>query len=287
MGVVFAILLLGMVPSAQVTATDAAPKPTETKQSASDPVNLPGDLLTMPKGKSTVIGGIISGVDPIADRLTLKVFGGKQMKILFDERTQVYRDGAKSSLRDLRTNDRASVETMSDGDTVFARSIHMLSRSPEGECHGQILSYDPGASVLTVREPLSPQAIKLVVPAGTAIVRQGQTASRSGAAGVSDLRKGTLISATFESDNKGQGVAHHIAILASPGDELSFSGSVTFLDLHSNQFVVADAQNDQSYKIVFDPASLPAARDLHEGVNVRVTAEFDGSHYIARAITLK
>jgi hypothetical protein len=287
MGVVLAILMLAMVTSAQVNTTDAAPKPMETKQSASEAVDLSGDLLTMPKGKSTVIGGTISAVDPIADRLTLKVFGGKQMKMLFDERTQVYRDGAKSSLRDLRANDRASVETMLDGDTVFARSIHMLSRSPEGECHGQILSYDPGAGVMTVSESLSPEAIKLVVPAGTTIVRQGQAASRSGAASVSDLRKGTLISATFASDNKGQGVAHHIAILASPGDELSFSGSVTYLNLRSNQFVVADAQNDQSYKIVFDPASLPAAHDLHEGVNVKVTAEFDGSHYIARAIALQ
>src|SRR5215471_6194274 len=171
MGVVLAILMLGLVTSAQVTATDAAPKTTEAKQPAPEPGNAPGDLLAMPKGKSTVIGGMISGVDPVADRLTLKVFGGKQMKILFDERTQVYRDGAKSSLRDLRTNDRASVETMQDGDTVFARSIHMLSRSPEGDCHGQIVSYDPGGGVLTVSESLSPEYIKLIVPAGTAIVR--------------------------------------------------------------------------------------------------------------------
>jgi hypothetical protein len=290
MGVLFTILMLGMVTSAQVssaqvTSTDVAAQ-TETKQSVSPPGNS-ADLLTMPKGKSTVIGGTISGVDPIADRLTLKVFGGKQMKIFFDERTQVYRDGAKSSLRDLRANDHASVETMLDGDAVFARSIHMLSRSPEGECHGQIVSYDPGTGVLTVSESLSPESIRLVVPAGTGIVRQGQSASTSRPAGLSDLRKGTLISATFASDMKGQGVASHIAILASPGDELSFSGSVTFLDLHSNQFVVADAQNNQSYKIVFDPASLPGTRDLHEGKNVKVTAEFDGSHYIARAITVQ
>jgi hypothetical protein len=285
MGVVFAILMLGMLVSAQVTSTDVAAQ-TETKESVSTKGN-PADLLTMPEGKSTVIGGTISGVDPIADRLTLKVFGGKQMKILFDERTQVFRDGAKSSLHDLRANDHASVETMLDGDAVFARSIHMLSQSPEGECHGQIVSYDPGTSVLTVSESLSPQSLKLVVPAGTVIVRSGQAASNSRPGGLADLRNGTLISATFASDTKGQGVASHIAILASPGDELSFSGSVTFLDLHSNQFVVADAQNNQSYKIIFDPASLPATRDLHEGKNVKVTAEFDGSHYIARAITLQ
>ncbi len=286
MGVVFAIVMIGMLSSAQPSPADAGSQ-AETNQAVPAKENAPADLLALPKGKSTVIGGTISAVDPIADRLTLKVFGGKQMKILFDERTLVYRDGAKSSLRDLRANDSASVETMLDGDTVFARSIHMLSRSPEGECHGQIVSYDPGTSTLTVSESLSPESIRLVVPAGTTIVRQGQSASKSRSAGFSDLQKGTLISATFASDTKGQGIAHHIAILASPGDELSFGGSVTFLDLRSNQFVVADAGNNQSYKIVFDPAVLPAARNLHEGANVKVTAEFDGSHYIARAITVQ
>jgi hypothetical protein len=126
--------------------------------------------------------------------------------------------------------------------------------------------------------------IKLRVPAGTAIVRQGQAASAPGTAGVSDLVKGTLITAAFSSDNKGQGIANRIAILATPGSEVSFTGSVTFLDLRANQFVVAD--NDQSYKIAFDPAAFPAARNLHEGSNVKVTAEFDGTRYVARTITI-
>jgi hypothetical protein len=292
MGAVFAIAIwmLGAVTFAQTSPADAAVQQVQTKQSDSAKESAPADLLDLPRGKSTVIGGTISSVDPIADSLTLKVFGGKQtkaLKILFDERTQVFRDGAKSSLRDLRANDHASVETMLDGDTVFARSIHMLSKSPEGECHGQIVGYDPGTGLLTVSESLSPETIKLVVPAGTAIVRQGQAASTSRSAGVSDLVKGTLIAASFQSNTKGQGIANHIAILASPGDELTFAGSVTFLDLRAKQFVVADAQNNQSYKIVFDPDSVPAARDLHEGANVKVTAEFDGSHYNARAITLQ
>ena len=140
---------------------------------------------------------------------------------------------------------------------------------------------------MTVSESLSPESIRLVVPARTPIVRQGQNASTSGPASSSDLRKGTLITASFASDTKGQGIAHRIAILASPGDELTFTGSVTFLDLRANQFAVADAQNNQSYKIVFDPTSLPAARDLHEGTNVKVTAEFDGSRYVAHAITVQ
>jgi hypothetical protein len=286
MRLLFAIFMLGAMASAQASTASTPPQQDEPTRSAARAESASGDLLAMPPGKSTVIGGMISGVDPVMDQLTLKVFGGgRPMKILFDERTQVYRDGVKTSLRDLRANDHASVETMLDGTTVFARSIHMLSRSPEGECQGQVVSYEAGTGELTVSESLSPELIKLHVPAGTAIVREGQAASASGSAGVSDLVKGTLISATFSSDNKGQGVATRIAVLATPGSEVSFTGNVTFLDLRSNQFVVAD--NDQSYKIAFDPAAFPAARNLHEGASVKVTAEFDGTRYVARAITIQ
>lgn len=284
MGVFFAILMLGAVASAQTSTVDT--KPHQATQSVAGLERSPGDLLTLPQGKSTVIGGTISDVDPVADRLTLNVFGGRRMKILFDERTEVYRDGAKTSLRDLHANDRASVETMLDGTAVFARSIHMLSQSPEGECQGQVLSYDPGTGVLTLSESLSRDSIQLHVPPGTAVVREGQTSSASGHAGLSDVVKGALISARFQSDNRGQGVASRIAILAIPGETLSFSGNVSFLDLHSNQFIVANANNDQSYKIFFDPAAFPETRNLHEGTSVKVIAEFDGSRYVARTITI-
>ncbi|HTF63294.1 MAG TPA: hypothetical protein VK638_11350 [Edaphobacter sp.] len=284
MGVFFAILMLGAVASAQQPAADTTPH--QATQSAAGVERSQGDLLALPQGKSTVIGGTISIVDPVTDELTLQVFGGRRMKILFDERTEVYRDGAKTSLRDLHANDRASVETMLDGTDVFARSIHMLSRSPEGEYQGQVLSYDPGRSILTLSESLTRGSVQLRVPAGTTIVREGQTASASGQAGLSDLVKGTLIAARFQSD-KGQGVASRIAILAIPGETLSFSGNVSFLNLGSNQFVVANAGNDQSYKISFDPASFPETRNLREGTSVKVTAEFDGSRYVARTITIQ
>jgi hypothetical protein len=286
MRLLFALFMVGVMASGQLATASAPPQQDEIRRATSATEGSPTDLLAMPRGKSTVIGGTISSVDPIMDQLTLKVFGGRRpMKILFDERTQVYRDGVKTSLRDLRANDHASVETMLDGTTIFARTIHMLSRSPEGECQGQVVSYEPGTGELTISESLSPELIKLRVPGGTAIVRQGQAKSAPGNAGASDLVKGTLISATFSSDNKGQGVANRIAILATPGSEVSFTGSVTYLDLRSKQFVVADAE--ESYKIAFDPAALPAAQNLREGTNVKVTAEFDGSHYVARAITIE
>ncbi len=50
-----------------------------------------------PAGKPTVIGGIIRSVDPVRDQMSLRVFGGKPMKMLFDVRTQVFRDGKRVS----------------------------------------------------------------------------------------------------------------------------------------------------------------------------------------------
>jgi hypothetical protein len=286
MGLSLAIVMLGTLASAQMSTTDAKPQQTEIVQPQPVPTSIPGDLPALPEGKSTVIGGTIQGVDPVVDQLTLKVFGGRPMKILFDERTKVFRDGAKTSLHDLRTNDHASVETMLDGTTVFARSIHMLSKSPEGECQGQVMSYDSATQELTVSESLSNEPIKLHVAAGTSITREGQAASASGHAGVPDLVKGTLITARFTPNNKGEGIVSQLAILATPGSDFSFTGNVTFLDMRAKQLVVADAQSGESYKISFDPAALPVTRDLHEGTSVRVTAGFDGTRYMASAITL-
>ena len=81
---------------------------------------------------------------------------------------------SKNSSTDLGPEDHASIETVLDGTNVFALSIHMLSQSPEGECQGQILNYDPSTGELTLSDVLSREPIKLRVPAGTSVVRWGK-----------------------------------------------------------------------------------------------------------------
>jgi len=244
------------------------------------PVVFLPDLPAMPRGKSTVIGGSIREVDGVRDQLTLNIFGGRGMKVLFDARTQVYRDGQKASLRDLRAGDHVSVETMLDGTTVFARSIHMLSQLPEGECQGQVMSYDRGNGELMVRDSLSPKPIKLHVSSATTIVRQGQDSSSG------DLIAGTLISIHFQADNGGQNVARRIAVLATPGSNFVFSGNVIFLDLHQGLMALVDPRDDKRYEISFDPDHFVISRDVHEGTAVTVTANFDGARYSASAVTV-
>src|ERR1700688_452595 len=169
-----ALAILSGVAFAQL-ASSAGSKSAEDQGAASFASGLVGastgasSLPPAPKGKSTVIGGAIRGVDRVRDQFTLDVFGGRSLKVLFDERTQIYRDGVKTSIRDLRAGDHISVETVLDGTTVFARSIHMLSQLPEGECQGQVLRYDRSTGELMVRDLLSPEPIKLRVSSDTTI----------------------------------------------------------------------------------------------------------------------
>jgi hypothetical protein len=248
-------------------------------------VKLPA-LPAAPQGKSTIMGGEIQNVDPVRDQFRLKAFGQRPMIILFDERTQIYRDGKEISLLDLRSDDHASVQTVLDGTSVFALSIHLLSRSPEGEFQGQVLSYKSDTKELVVSAARSREAIKLVVPIGTPIVRVGQGELSSVHSGSSDLVKGALISLTFDSDGKGRGVASRIAILATPGSVFLFIGSLSSLDMHSGLLVLIDPRDAKSYQMSFDSIKLPTSQTLHEGDTVRVTATFDGSRYVADAIAV-
>jgi hypothetical protein len=289
MGRILVAVMLSSLAIAQSRLAGAQPQQNEGTQSAVNTESVSSGLSSLPpipKGKSTVMGGEIHDVDPVRDQFTLKVFGAGAVKILYDERTRVYRDGIRTPLRDLRSEDHASVETVLDGTNVFALSIHMLSQSPAGEAQGQVLSYNSGTGELAVDDALSHDPIKLLVPAGTPVVRQGQDSFSTATRGPSDLVRGTLISVEFKSDNKGRGVASHIAILATPGSAFVFSGNISFLDLHSGLLALVDPRDNKSYQISFDTARYPMSRDLHEGEHITVTANFDGARYVASAIAV-
>lgn len=286
---VLAVVMLGGAFIGQLAVVSARseqlPGPQSALASATASVSVPA-LPPAPHGKSTILGGEIVSVDPVRDELTLKVFGERKTKILFDERTQVYRDGKKIPLRSLASASRASVQTLLDGTHVFALSIHILSQSPEGDFQGSVLNYNPVTRTLTVSAAQMRDPIKLLLPVNTPIFREGQGPSSSSPSGESVLVKGTLISVTFESDKEGRGVASQVAILATPGSAFVFSGNLTSLDMHSGSLVLVDLRDDKSYQIFFDSNRLPASRNLHEGDSVRVNTTFDGTRYVASSLTL-
>lgn len=267
-------------PSANSEAVNPASVPAANPSAA-----VVGKLPPLPGGKTTVIGGAISNINPVLDRFTLNIFGGGSMKILFDERTQVFRNGVRIPVMDLHPIQHASVETTLDGTHVFAMRIHMLSHLPQGECRGQVISYDPQSRQLQIHVALSPQPVVLNVPADTPVRRVGQSYFQSGGGGMADLAPGSLVDVTFSANGSGHGVATHIDVLATNGADFLFGGVLTFLDVPSGQMTILNPQDHHRYQVTFDPSRFPVVGQLHIGAHIRVSTRFDGTHYVATEIT--
>ncbi|MGB7191607.1 MAG: hypothetical protein WBD10_15840 [Acidobacteriaceae bacterium] len=282
----FALLIVGAAAFVQFSFAGGHPRQAADSQTAANLPVAPGAasaLPPLPQGNPTVIGGVIRSVDSVRDQIKLTVFGGKSMNILFDPRTRIYRDGKRVSLRDMRPDDHASVETVLDGTEIFAMSVHMLSQAPQGECQGQVVDYDPSKGELTVSTALSQEPIKLVVPPSARVFRKGQSKYVAARSSAPALVSGDLVSVTFTSGGDGRGVANEVAILASPGSAFVFSGNIAVLDLHSGLLVLRDASDKTTYRLHFNPLMFPMTK-FHEGDHVRVTAKFDGSRYEASSI---
>jgi len=276
--------------SQQLVSSQPAAEPDK----AAAPDNLTGDSVSLPPlppGKTTIMGGQIRNFDPVRDQFSLQLYRQRPMKILFDERTQVYRDGVRIPVRDLGPEEHASVQTTLDGASVFAVSIHILSESPEGECEGRVLSYDPSKGEVIVASQMSPKPVKLFVPASASIARVGEPEFTAGPSGLSDLVPGSLVSVSFESGSAGSGAAHRnvatqIKVLAVPGAAFAFTGNISYLDMRSGVMVLVDPPDGKSYQIRFDSDRLPTSESLRLQSNVTVTATYDGTEYAANAITM-
>jgi hypothetical protein len=281
-----AVVVFAGLTSVQLPAIDAQSQiavAQSTLRSASAVIDLPA-LPPAPRGKSTIIGGEIRSVDPVRDELTLKVFGQRPTEILFDERTQVFRDGIKIPLRDLGPSGHASVQTLLDGTAVYALSVHMLSQSPDGEFEGRVLNFNPDTRELAISSAMVREPIKLLVPTNTTITRVGQPAFTQSQPGSSDLVKGSLVLVQFESSKQGRAIANQVSILASPGAEFVFKGDISVLDLHSGLLVIVDPRDEMTYQISFDPARLKATKSFHLGDHVTVAVDFDCNRYVASAL---
>lgn len=275
-----ALLLLLSVPN----AADAQQKDV----SAADPDFTAGSLSVipdLPQGKSTILGGAIRDVDPVLDRFTLNIMGEKPMRILFDERTQLFLDGRKIPLRDLHSAQHASVQTTLDGTNVFAISVHILSQLQQGDYRGAVQFYNPQTGDLDVVSGAGGEPVRVRVSSDTKFDRKGQALFASAPASVADLQRGALISLEFEPDGKGRGSATAITFLATPGSRFVFSGEVISLDTQTGTMVLLDPHNNQSYQIALDPGSFSSLQNLHSGQRIRVSAEYDGTRYLAQEVT--
>jgi hypothetical protein len=236
------------------------------------------DLPAVHRANATLIGGRIEKLDRIRDQLTIGLFGGGRMKVLFDPRTRIYLKGADGSAADLREGERVYLDTILDGSTVFARSIRVKKESSLGESQGVVLRYRADRNELTLRDAISPSPIRIRLNPSTQFTKDGRTVPAD------TLSDGCLVGVRFDSQ-RGSDVAKEISILAVPGARYTFAGQVAHLDLSSGLLVLNSSTDRKTYEIRLDP-SYSQNENLQQGASVTVVANFEGSRYVARNITI-
>lgn len=238
------------------------------------------DLPPLPPGQATVLGGTIASVDHLRDRMVLQVFGGGRTVVTFDVRTRVSRDGKTASLDDLKNGDRVYADTVLNGTQVFARNISVGSSRVSGQTNGQVVNFEPASGELTLRDTLSLVPWRMRLTSETVILSGDRPASPA------ELQPGGLVAVAFVPSKDGRVAVQQISILALPGTTFTFSGRVEQFDLRRGLLTLVDPRDQKSYQVSFDPTVRALTRDVREGVDVTVSASFDGTRYTAQSITL-
>ena len=243
-----------------------------------DPNSLLPNSPSMPKGKATLIGGTISNMDRVRDQITVRPFGGRDMKILFDGRTLILLDGNKATSVEIKPGSKVYVDTVLDGSTIFAKNIRVVSKGAFGQSRGQVVSFDRSRSEMTLNDGLNPESVKVKIAPGTKVIADGHETSTNA------LRTGTLVAIEFSPSEDGAVSAQQISILAQPGTSFTFIGKVMFLDLHKGMMSITDPRDKRSYDVYFNPSSVRINGDLQLDSEVTVNAAFDGNRYATSAI---
>jgi hypothetical protein len=271
--------------SSQPTPAEPAIQPVVEEPSeiapdiALDPASLVPDPRPLPVAKATLIGGTLTRLDRLQDQLTIQVFGGGKIKASFDPRSQVYRDGQPATLAELKPGDRIYIDTILDGNVVFARNINLRTTATPGESQGVILSYRPDRGELELRDRISPQPVRLQITPETQIVKGDQKVS------LNDLSSGALVSVRFGNGPNGRLIAERVTILAAQGASFTFVGTVTFVDLRMNLLVLTSTTDHKTYELQLD-RSLSIDQSLRQGAQVTAIARYEGNQYVAHSLSV-
>jgi hypothetical protein len=268
------------LPTTAATTKGARPAATATQNSNEDYDPLL-DVPPLPKGKVTLIGGTVTGIDRVRDKLSVRAFGGKKMNVSFDERSHIYRDGVETTQLGIHKGDRVYVDTMLDGARVFAKNIRVESQASGADARGQVLAYDASRGELTLRDELSAQPVQFHIAPNAVVRRNNQAGS------LSELTPGSLVAVRFSPDVRNRDTVSQILVYATPGSNFTFAGPITYVDLRLNKLAVANRTDNKTYEIDFDPAVLGSERNnLQVGRDVTVVATFEPKGYRADKITV-
>jgi hypothetical protein len=237
------------------------------------------DSLSSPSelgGKVGLVRGVLKRLDPIHDQLLIHAFGGHNIRIAFDARTQLLPENAGTHLISLPAGSVVSVDTVIDNGRLFARSVR-TGPSNAVELNGQIVRYDAAKSQLILRDPLSPKSVSLRITSSTMVVNRGQPASPQA------LSPGMLVRVQFSS---AKSVANNVEILAARGNSFTFEGRIVAVDLRERVLALSDDFDQSVRELAIGSLNDASLRLLREGADVSIQAEFDGDRYNIRTVTL-
>ncbi|HSK44515.1 MAG TPA: DUF5666 domain-containing protein [Candidatus Binatia bacterium] len=238
------------------------------------------DPAPVPRTTTTLVGGIITRVDRMRNKMTVHVFGGNRWTVNFDERTHIFHNGAETTQLALKKGERVYVDTQLDNNRhdIFARNIRVGVAELPADADGQIIAIDPKHNELTLRDTLNSVPVRFAVDPETRI-SNGQTP-----AAFKDIKPGTLVHVRFAASSPNRGLAREVSIIAVPGSTFTFAGKVTFLDLHRGLLAVQNSTDDRNYEIHFAPSAVVNRNELGVGRNVLVRATFEGARYMAQSV---
>jgi len=238
------------------------------------------DPAPVPRTTTTMVGGTISGVDRMRNKMTVHVFGGGHWTVNFDERTHIFHNGAETTQMALKKGERVYVDTQLDNNKhdIFARNIRVGVAELPADADGQIIAIDPKHNELTLRDTLNSVPVRFAVDPETRI-SNGQTP-----AAFKDVKPGTLVHVRFAASSPNRGLAREVSIIAVPGSTFTFAGKVTFLDMHRGLLAVQNSTDDKNYEIHFAPSAVSNRNELGIGRDVLVRATFEGTRYMAQSV---
>ena len=276
----FVVLMAGC---AQAQVAVPAPLPAPSAAASDDAGQRPIALIAddpsapgIPGGKVGLVRGVVKRLDPIHDQLVVHAFGGKDVRIAFDGRTQLLTENTPTRLTSIPAGSVVSVDTVIDGGKLFARSVRTGS-SNAIEVNGQVVRYDVGKAQLTLRDPRNPENIALRVTANTTIVNRGAPATPQA------LSPGVLVRVQF---SPAQHAASNIEILAERGNDFTFEGRIVAVDLRSHVLALSNDSDQSVRELAIGSLDSNTLGLLREGADVSIQAEFDGDRYNARRVTV-
>ncbi len=232
----------------------------------------------LPPGKTSMIGGKLSKIDTVHNKISVKIFGnGGTWDLAFDERTHFFRDGVETTFENVKKGDRVYVDTMLDGHRILARNVRVVTNTGPADARGQVTSF--GNGVVEIRDDLSSRPVHFQVTNATEVKQDGRPAS------IADVREGSIITVQFLPEKENRGTAKTITLIAAPGETFTFAGKVRHLDYRDGIIAVENRTDSKTYDIAFDrDRKLPS--NLMVGSDVKVAAVFDGKRYKASQINV-